>query len=112
MIALTFLFLLSSILVFQGVQALREPVEPTGVIPEPLKRASNRPRIWGVLLVTMGATGIVLGLAGIGSPRQAEIVKALQLGDALVLGAYALWTIFCSGKVQYLGKPSGDAHHH
>lgn len=112
MIATTFQFVLASILVFQGVQALREPVDSLGVIPEPLKRRPERSAFWGTLLVVMGGAGVVLGLAALGSPRQPEIVRALQLGHALVLGSYAVWTIFLSGKVQFLGKPSGDAHHH
>lgn len=107
-----FFYLLAAVLIFQGVNLLREQTEPAKLVPLEVRPAALPAVRWGRYLATCGS---VLALAGVGSQiwdgLAVLLVPLRLLGFASVAG-YGLWLVL-GRKVDYRPAPvAQDAHGH
>ncbi len=113
MIFLVFYFLIFTVLVFQGTHMAGEVRTPLGTLPEEVGQRPVDASRWGLLLVTVGLLGAVLGLIGFSSPAAAAARPAF-LGIALaVLAGFGIWVVFFGRKPEFIGKAAvADDHGH
>jgi hypothetical protein len=111
MLFLVFYFILFVVLIFQGTHIAGEVRTPLGTLPEEVGQNPVAAARWGILLITVGFFGSLVGILGFRSPGVAAIrpaVLALGLG---ILALYGLWVIFLGRKPEFIGKPADDHGH-
>jgi len=111
MLTYVFLFIIASVLIFQGTQLLGELRNPLGVVPNEVSLPEKAARRWGERLIGFGCLTLLLGLLSFIYSYLYQYLLPTIIVDACALGVFALYLIFAAPKVQYLGKPSGDDHH-
>ena len=111
---LTFYFILFVVLIFQGTHVAGEVKTPLGTLPEEVGQNPVAAARWGILLITVGFLGALLGLLSFGSPALAAGRPAFLAAGLGVLTLYSLWVIFLGRKPAFIGKPAvtdGHGHH-
>ncbi len=112
MLFLIFYFVLFVALIFQGTQVAGEVRTPLGTLPEEVGQNPVAASRWGILLITVGFAGSLLGLWGFANPALATARPlAFTLGLGL-LALYALWVIFLGRKPEFMGKAAVGGQHH
>jgi uncharacterized membrane protein HdeD (DUF308 family) len=111
MLTYVFLFLVASVLLFQGVQLIAEVRNPLGVVPAEVSLPEKSQRRWGERLLTFGALSMLLGFLSFRYPSLTEYLAPTIAVDGCALGIFALWLVFAAPRVQYLGRPSDEGHH-
>lgn len=113
MLFLVFYFILFVVLIFQGSHLAGEVKTPLGTLPEEVGQSPVAAARWGVLLITGGFLGSVVGLLGFRFPSLAALRPAFSALGLLVLALYGLWIIFLGRKAEFIGKPAvADDHGH
>ena len=114
MIFTMFTFILSAILVFQGLHLASEVRSPLGTLPEEVGQEPHASRAWGGLLMAFGAFSALVGLAGFASPAAAAARPVLFLLGLIFLGLFGLWVVFLGRKAEFMGQPTvmDDHGHH
>jgi hypothetical protein len=111
MLTYVFLFLVASVMLFQGIQLLGEQTDPLGVVPEEVALPENAARRWGERLVGFGVLSTLLGLLSFSIPSLFQYLMPTIIVNGLALGVFALYLIFFAPKVEFIGKPTpGDDH--
>ncbi len=111
---LIFYFTLFVVLIFQGTHIAAEVKTPLGTLPEEVGQNPVAAARWGILLITVGFLGAILGLLGFGSPALAAGRPAFLAIGLGILALYGLWVIVLGRKPQFMGKPAvtdGHGHH-
>jgi UPF0716 family protein affecting phage T7 exclusion len=113
MLFLVFYFILFVVLIFQGTHVAGEVKTPLGTLPEEVGQNPIAAARWGILLITVGFFGSILGLLSFRSPAlAAALPTCLTLGVG-VLALYGFWVIFLGRKPEFIGKPAvADDHGH
>jgi hypothetical protein len=111
MLFLVFYFLLFVVLIFQGTHVAGEVKTPLGTLPEEVGQNPVSSARWGILLITTGFLGAILGLVGFGSPALAAARPAFLFIGLVVLALFGLWVIFLGRKAEFIGKPAQVDHH-
>jgi len=111
MIFLVFYFSLFVVLIFQGTHIAAEVKTPLGTMPEEVGQNPVAAARWGILLITIGFFGSVVGLLGFVSPGLVAIRTAIFGLGLGVLALYGLWVIFLGRKPEFMGKPADDHGH-
>ena len=116
MLFLIFYFTLFIILIFQGTQVAGEVKTPLGTLPEEVGQSPLAATRWGILLISTGFLGALLGLLGFRTQGLADARPALFGLGLGVLAVYALWVIFLGRKPEFMGKAAvtdehGHGHH-
>jgi predicted secreted protein len=116
MLFLVFYFVLFLVLVFQGTHLAGEIKTPLGTVPEEVGESPLASARWGVLLITTGFLGAIMGLLGFRFPGLAAARPAFFLIGLAVLALFGLWVIFLGRKPEFMGKPAvaddhGQGHH-
>ncbi len=113
MLFLVFYFLLFVVLIFQGSHLAGEVKMPLGTLPEEVGQNPVAAARWGILLITAGFLGSVVGLLGFRFPALAALRPAFSALGLLVLALYGFWIIFLGRKAEFIGKPAvADDHGH
>jgi len=113
MLFLVFYFILFVVLIFQGTHIAGEVKTPLGTLPEEVGQNPVAAARWGILLITIGFFGSVVGLLGFVWPGLAAIRPAILALGLGVLALYGLWVIFLGRKPEFMGKPAPvDDHGH
>lgn len=113
MIFLVFYFILFVVLLFQGTHVAGEVKTPLGTLPEEVGQNPVAAARWGILLITVGFFGSVMGLLGFRYPSLAALRPALFFLGLGTLSGYGLWVIFLGRKAEFMGKPAvADEHGH
>ena len=112
MLAYVFLFIAASVLVFQGVQLVGEIKNPLGVVPNEVALPGRVAHRWGERLLGIGCLTMLLGFLSFLFPFLEEYLIPAIIVDGCSLAIFALYLIFAAPRVQFIGKPSGDEHHH
>jgi len=114
MLFLVFYFILFIVLIFQGTHIAAEVKTPLGTLPEEVGQNPVASARWGILLISVGFIGSILGLLGFASPALATLRPAFLVTGLGVLAAYGLWVIFLGRRPEFIGKPAvtdGHGHH-
>jgi hypothetical protein len=112
MLFLIFYFVVFVALIFQGTQVAGEVKTPLGTLPEEVAQNPVAASRWGILLITVGFAGALLGLWSFRNPALAgarPIAFGLGLG---ILALYGLWVIFLGRKPEFMGKAVTNDHGH
>lgn len=113
MLFLVFYFILFAVLLFQGTHVAGEVKTPLGTLPEEVGQNPAASARWGILLITVGLLGALLGLLGFRSPALAAMRPGFMIFGAVVLAVYGFWVIFLGRKPEFMGKPAAaDDHGH
>ncbi len=114
MLFLVFYFILFSILVFQGTHLAAEVKDPLGTVPEEVGQTPVASARWGLLLIGVGALGLLVGLASFRWTGLTAARTPLFCLGGSVLVLFALWIIFVGRKPEFMGKPTvlDDHGHH
>ena len=113
MLFLVFYFVLFLVLVFQGTHVAGEVKTPLGTLPEEVGQSPVSSARWGILLITVGFLGAILGLLGFRSPALAAARPAFLFIGLAMLAVFGLWVIFLGRKPEFMGKPApADDHGH
>jgi len=113
MIFLVFYFILFVVLLFQGTHVAGEVKTPLGTLPEEVGQNPVAAARWGILLITVGFVGAILGLLSFGSPMLATLRPAFFAAGTGILALYGLWVIVLGRKAEFMGKPTvADGHGH
>lgn len=112
MVFLVFYFILSAVLLFQGLHLSGEVSQPLGTLPEEVGQAPEPSKKWGAFLMTYGALAMAVGLAGFQWAFFLPARPAVFGLGVLVLGIYACWLMFAARTVEFIGKPSADHGDH
>ncbi len=113
MIFLVFYFVLFVVLIFQGTHVAGEVKTPLGTLPEEVSQNPVAAARWGILLITVGFFGSILGLLGFRYPGLAASRPAFFVIGLAILALYSLWVIFLGRKAEFIGKPAvADEHGH
>ncbi len=114
MLFLMLYFILSAILVFQGLHLAAEVTSPLGTLPEEVAQDRQASRAWGGLLMGYGALSAVIGLLGFAYPDLAPARPFLFMLGWIFLALFGLWVVFLGRKAEFMGKPtvSDDHGHH
>jgi len=113
MLFLVFYFLLFVVLIFQGTHVAGEIKTPLGTLPEEVGQNPVAAARWGILLITVGFFGAILGLLGFRTAGLAALRPAFMAVGLGVLALYGLWVIFLGRKPEFIGKPAvADDHGH
>lgn len=112
MVFLVFYFILSAVLLFQGLHLSGEVSQPLGTLPEEVGQAPEPSKKWGAFLMTYGALAAAVGLAGFQWAFFLPARPAVFGLGTLILGIYTCWLLFAARTVEFIGKPSDDHGHH
>ena len=113
MVFLIFYFILSAVLVFQGLHLAAETTSPLGTLPEEVAQDRPTSRGWGGLLMAYGAFSALIGALGFAYPDMAPARPILFLLGLIFLALFGLWVIFLGRKAEFIGKPTmTDDHGH
>ena len=106
------LYVLASVLIFQGTQLLGELSGPLGVVPPEVKPAPGPAARFGGFLVTYGAAMAITGLLSHGYDYFQGSLGLLRGFGVAVEAVFGIWLIF-GRKVDYTPAPSAElpAHH-
>ncbi|WP_291272215.1 hypothetical protein [Geothrix sp.] len=111
MLFLVFYFLLFVVLLFQGTHVAGEVKNPLGTLPEEVGQNPVAASRWGLVLISTGLFGSVLGLLGFRSQNLATARPAFFALGLALLALYALWVIFLGRKAEFIGQPADDHGH-
>jgi hypothetical protein len=113
MLFLVFYFILFVVLIFQGTHIAGEVKTPLGTLPEEVGQNPVAAARWGILLITVGFFGAIVGLLGFRTAGLAALRPALLILGLGVLALYGLWVVFLGRKPEFIGKPAvADDHGH
>ena len=113
MIFLVFYFILFVVLIFQGTHVAGEVKTPLGTLPEEVGQNPVAAARWGILLITVGFMGSLLGLLSFRYPVLAAARPAGFAAGVGILALYGLWVVFLGRKAEFMGKPAvTDSHGH
>ncbi len=112
MISNIFYFVVSSILLFQGLQLLGEKKSPLGTVPEEVGQ-SLEPSEWtGVFLITWSSLAIIVGLVALLTHQFVGALPLIKAANGFVLLVYSLWVVFKGRQVDVLTAPTPNEHDH
>ena len=113
MLFLVFYFILSAVLVFQGLHLAGETTSPLGTLPEEVAQDGPTSRGWGGFLMAFGAFSALIGAFGFAYPGMAPARPILFLMGLIFLALFGLWVIFLGRQAEFMGKPTmTDDHGH
>jgi len=112
MISNIFYFIVSSILLFQGLQLLGEKKSPLGTVPDEVGQ-SLEPSEWtGVFLITWSSLSIIVGLVALLAHKLVGALPLIKTANGFILLAYSLWIVFKGRQVDVLSTPAPQEHDH
>jgi len=111
MLTYVFLFLVASVLLFQGLHLVGEIKNPMGTVQQELIFPERVARRWGERLMGFGGLTMLLGFLSFPFQSLVDYLLPIIIIDGCALAAFALYLIFAAPRVEYIGKPSDDAHH-
>jgi hypothetical protein len=106
-----FLFIVASVLLFQGIQLIGEQNTPLGVVPSEVALPEKAARRWGERLVGFGGMSFLIGALSFPYPSLHQYLVPTIIVDGCALAIFALYLIFFAPRVDYIGKPTKDDHH-
>lgn len=113
MLFLVFYFILSAVLVFQGLHLAAETTSPLGTLPGEVAQERHASRGWGGFLMAFGAFSALIGALGFAYPGVAPARPVLFLMDLIFLALFSLWVLFLGRQAEFIGKPTmTDDHGH
>ncbi|MBI4912393.1 MAG: hypothetical protein HY823_06625 [Acidobacteria bacterium] len=105
-------YVLSSVLVFQGVQQLMELREPMGVLPQEVVQRRDVHSFWGWGLVCLGLLGLGLALLSHVQPGARPLLRVLLWVELSAVALFGISLVFLGRKVEYVGKPTASHGDH
>lgn len=106
-----FYYLLSSLLIFQGLHLAREVADPLGTVPEEVGQTPSSSLGWGSFLVAYGTLGILIALLSHAYEYFVSALKPLLGTGLVILAVFSIWVIFKGRLVSYLGVAAPDLGH-
>ncbi len=107
-----FYYLLSVLLIFQGLHLASEVSAPLGTLPEEVGQAPTPSLHWGSFLTAYGALGILIGLFSHQYEYLVSALRPLVSIGALIMASFAIWIIFRGRRVVYMAEPAADHGDH
>jgi len=111
MLTYVFVFLVGSVLLFQGLHLHGEAVGPMGVVPAERALPEGAARRWGERLLGFGGLTLLMGLLSFPFGKLTDYLLPILVIDGCALAAFALYLIFAAPRVEFIGKPSDQSHH-
>jgi hypothetical protein len=111
MLTYVFLFIIASVLIFQGSQLIGEIKDPLGVVPTEVALPEKAARRWGERLIGFGCVTMLIGFLSYLIPSLFDLFLPVMAIDVLALGLFKLYLIFVGPRVDYIGKPTEGGHH-
>ena len=106
-----FYYLLSVVLVLQGLHLAAEVAEPLGTVPEEVAQAPTSSLGWGSFLVAYGSLAILIALLSHRYEYFGSALRPLMGTGFLIMAVFGAWVIFKGRTVTYLGVASVDLGH-
>ena len=103
-----FYYLLSTVLVFQGIHLAYEVAEPLGTVPEEVGQTPTFSLGWGSFLVAYGSLCIVIALLSHAYEYFGSALRPLMGTGLVVLAVFSAWVVFKGRTVKYMGEATAD----
>ena len=106
-----FYYLLSTVLVFQGLHIASEVADPMGTVPEEVGQAPTSSLGWGSFLVAYGTLCIVIAMLSHPYEYFVSTLRPLMSTSLVTLAVFGAWVVFKGRTVKYLGEAAADQGH-
>ena len=106
-----FFYVLSALLVFQGLHIAAEVADPLGTVPEEVGQTPSSSLGWGSFLVAYGTLCIVIALLSHAYEYFGSALRPLMGAGLVILAVYGAWVVFKGRTVRYLGEAAADMGH-
>ena len=106
-----FYYLLSVVLVFQGLHLASEVAEPLGTVPEEVGQTPTSSLGWGSFLVAYGALCIIIALLSHPYEYFGSALRPLMGTGLVILAVFGAWVVFKGRTVNYIGEAAADLGH-
>ena len=106
-----FYYLLSVVLVFQGLHIAAEVGEPLGTVPQEVGQTATSSLGWGSFLVAYGTLCIVIALLSHPYNYFGSALRPLMITGMAIMAAFSAWVIFKGRTVNYLGEAATNLGH-
>lgn len=106
-----FYYLLSAVLVFQGLHIATEVADPLGTVPEEVGQTATFSLGWGSFLVAYGTLCIVIALLSHAYEYFGSALRPLLGTGLVVLAVFSAWVVFKGRTVKYMGEAAVDLSH-
>lgn len=104
-------YVLSTVLVFQGLHLATETTDPLGTVPEEVGQTPTPSLGWGSFLVAYGALCILIALLSHAYDYFVSALRPLMGTSLVILAVFGAWVVFKGRTVKYLGEASLDLNH-
>ncbi len=112
MISNIFYFIVSLVLMFQGLQLLGEKKSPLGTVPDDVSQSLEASEWTGVFLITWSSLAIIVGLVVLLGNKLIGALPLIKVANGLILLTYSFWVIFKGRQVDVLSSPTTQEHDH
>jgi hypothetical protein len=106
-----FYYLLSAVLIFQGLHIASEVSDPLGTVPEEVGQTPTSSLGWGSFLVAYGTLCAVIALLSHAYDYFGSALRPLMVTGLVIMAAFGAWVVFKGRTVKYLGEAAADMGH-
>lgn len=106
-----FYYVLSAVLVFQGLNIASEVADPLGTVPEEVGQTPASSLGWGSFLVAYGTLCIVIALLSHPYEYFVSALRPLMGAGLVILAVFSAWLVFKGRTVSYMGEAAADLGH-
>ena len=103
-----FYYLLSAVLVFQGLHIASEVADPLGTVPEEVGQTPRSSLGWGSFLVSYGTLCIVIALLSHFYEYFGSALRPLMGTGLVIMAIFSAWVVFKGRSVNYMGVAAAD----
>lgn len=104
-------YVLSSVLIFQGLHIASEVADPFGTVPEEVGQTPTFSLGWGSFLVAYGSLCIAIALLSHSYEYFGSALRPLLGTGLAILTIFGAWVVFMGRTVNYIGEASADLDH-
>jgi len=104
-------YLLSAVLIFQGLHIASEVADPLGTVPEEVVQTPTSSLGWGSFLVAFGALCLIIALLSHAYEYFGSALRPLMGAGLVAMAVFGAWVVFKGRTVKYLGEPAADTGH-
>lgn len=106
-----FFYVLSAVLIFQGLHIASEVADPLGTVPEEVGQTPTSSLGWGSFLVAYGALCILIALLSHSYEYFGSALRPLMGAGLAIMAIFGVWVVFKGRTVDYIGVAAAGQGH-